>query len=745
VEKLREFPSETVKQLEALSLVARKIGTTLDLQETLDAVVSTVAELVPCSLAEISLWDQERGLLVLRSLHCSPDRIYPLGQAFPPGKGYTGWIVRHKKPLWVPDTSKRTDIRPDLLPGEKPFQSYIGFPLIAGDELIGTLVLIHERAEAFQHDDSVLVETLAGFAAAAIHKARLYEQLSHHHQELSALYSITETVNRPPKLKELMRQALDRVISVTGADGGAIRLLDPEGKNLFLATHQGLSEDYINRAGRFPISEEIVGWVARSAKPSLSKDMWTDERVSSKVLPLLKEVHHRALAQVPLMAQDKLVGTLGLVSRTPGFFSEEDLNLLNAIGQQLGIAIANAQLFEETTRRAQRLAALNAVASVFNKGIELDPLLSSALEKIIDVTGVDAALIHLIDSVTEKLQLAHVRGLSGKSLERLQKESCSGERVLRLGSIIKGKITLLVQEGSSLPLSKDDARIFLRDGVQSYIAVPLRSSKNSPGTLSVLSRKPRFFQQDDVDLIVSIGHQLGTAVENAGLRRQALEAERLVAVGRVAETVAHDLRGPLGGIINSAEYLARPHVSTDIRQKICGRMAASARRLISTVQGILDYARNGHMSTCFSSCALPAFIRETIDVFKEDFARRKIELDFNWEYDGEITMDSDRMAQVVSNITANARDAMTEGGRLTISTQKDDDWVEIRFADTGPGVPPELRDHIFEPFVSHGKKRGAGLGLSIAKRIVEEHGGRIRVEHAPSAGATFVIRLPCGA
>jgi GAF domain-containing protein len=691
--EVAKLKSQTAKQLAALSQIARKTGATLDLQETLDAIVGAVAELVPCSLAEISLWEQERGALVLRALRCSPDRAFPLGSSYPPGKGYTGWIVKHKKSLWVADISKRTDIQSDLLPGEKTFQSYIGLPLIAGEDLIGTLVLVHDEAGAFDHDDLALVETLAGYAAAAIHKARLFEQLSHHHQELAALYSIAETSNRPTDLESLMRQALDRVIEVTKAQGGAIRLLDPQDQNLVLATHRGLSEAYVRHAEGFPISQEIVGWVAREAKPSLSEDMWTDTRVSPKVRELLKEVGHRSLAQVPLMAQDRLVGTLGLVSRIPGFFSQDDLKLLNAIGQQLGVAIAN-----------------------------------------------DATNIRLIEPETGRLHMVYARGFSEKYHSWLKIESSADKSLLKL---IQNEEPLLIADTKVFPFpSEKDRRTVIKEGIRSSVDVPLRSLKRIVGTMGVTSRTPHAFGADDVDLLTAIGHQLGVAIENARLRQQALEAERLAAVGRVAGTVAHDLRGPLSGIINSADFLARPKVSAATRKKMCEGIVAAARRLISTVQGILDYARNGHMSTSFAPCHLAEFIQEVVDVFKVDFSDRKISVDMKCGYVGEVKIDSDRMAQVIHNIVANARDAMPDGGRLTIATDEKNGWINLFFTDTGPGVPPELMNRIFEPFISHGKKKGAGLGLSIARRIVEEHGGRIWAESSSAAGATFVIQLP---
>jgi GAF domain-containing protein len=738
--EVQKAKSRTAKQLEGVSQVARKIGTTLDLQETLDAVVSAVAELVPCSLAEISLWDGAQESLVLRSLRCSPDRAFPLGSIYPPGKGYTGWIVRHKKSLWVADISKRTDIQPDLLPGEKSFRSYIGLPLIAGEELIGTLVLVHDDAGAFDRDDLALVETLAGYAAAAIHKARLFEQLSHSHQELAALYSIAETTNRPPDLEALMQQALERVIEVTKAHGGAIRLLNTQEQRLVLAAHKGLSDKYIRRAQKFPLSEEIVGWVAREAKPSLSSDMWKDTRVSLEVRKLLKEVGHRSLAQVPLMAQDRLVGTLGLVARTPGFFNQEDLQLLNAIGQQLGVAIANAQLFEETQRRAQRLAALNAVAAVINQALGLDTLLSGAADKVMELTGVDAASIRLIEPESGRLRTAFARGFSKEYLEGLELES-SAEKKLSLPLLTKEP--LLIEDTRAFPFPSEKYRkTIVKERIRSCVEVPLRSLKRIVGFMEVASRTPHAFGKDDVDLLTAMGHQLAVAIENARLREQTIEAERLTAVGRVAGTVVHDLKGPLSGIINSADFLARPDVPAATRQKMCKGITGAARRLISTVQGILDYARDGHMSICFEACSLPGFIQEVIDVFQVDFNERKIKVLFQWGYSGKVKMDADRIAQVIHNVVANARDAMAEGGQLTISTNKENGHVEIRFTDTGPGVPLELTDRIFEPFVSHGKKKGAGLGLSIARRIVEEHGGRIWAENSSAGGAAFVIQLP---
>jgi GAF domain-containing protein len=559
------------EQMAAINDIARRIGATLDLRDTLDSIVEAAYELVSCDLAEISLWDEDDQLLTLQALRCEPERAFPIGKRYPAGRGFTGWLVRHKAPLLVPDIDAQADIRPDLLPGELPFKAYLGVPLIAGDELIGTLVLIHERAGGLNEDDLELLESLAAQAAVAIRNARLYEELARRHRELGALYSVAEAANRPLDLEELLQEAVDRVIDVTDAAAGAIRLLEPSAGQVVLAAHRGLSDRYVQKTDRFTVSEEIVGAVARSGTPALSTDMQSDSRVSPEISALLQEEGYRSLAQVPLRAQETVVGTLGVVAAEPGFFGDDDLRLLSAIGEQLGVAIANSQL-----------------------------------------------------------------------------------------------------------------------------------------------------------------------------RQEAIDAERLAAVGQVAASVAHELRSPLGGIMRSAEFLGRPELSASTREKLSSAVVAMARRLINTSQELLDFTRGGTMALHRATCSLPDFLEEVLEVLRVDFSDRGIAVETDWGYRGRIRMDAGRMAQVVYNIAANARDAMPHGGQLTVATEQVGEQIELRFTDTGPGVPGEMRERIFEPFVSYGKREGAGLGLAIAERIVQEHGGTIEVESPEAGGAAFVVRLPLG-
>jgi signal transduction histidine kinase len=551
-------------QMLILNELAQRINASLDLQATLDAIVAAAAELIPCALAEVSLWDEQSQMLTLHALHCDPERTFPLRHSFPPGEGYTGWLVRHRQPLLVPDVEARIDIRPQLLPGELPFQAYAGVPLLAGETLVGTLVLVSEDKGAFDASDMQLLQALAHHATTAIGNARLYEQATRRNRRLSALFAIAEVVNRPGDLDRILAEGLRQVLAVTGLEMGAIALSDARTGRLALRCQAGMSSG-------------LQGW-------------------------LEEQLDRKSLAEWP-----------------------------------------------------------------------------------------------------------------------------EGERL---------QIEEIPPEGPGIPPQRRD------EGIRLTAKVPLFAEGELIGVLSIASREPRPFTSEERSLLQAIGQQLGTAIANARLHQEVLMAERLAAVGRVAASVAHDLRSPLGGILRSAEFLARPELSPEMRQKLSQAVISLIHRLINTTQQILDYVHQEKLPLRRVPCPLSAFLDEVLAVLDVDLSDRGIEVIRHCDYRGEVVMDADRMAQVVYNIAANARDAMPSGGTFTIATQQNGDQVELRFGDTGPGVREELRERVFEPFFTYGKREGAGLGLSIARRIVEEHGGKLWIEGGEEEGATFVLSLP---
>ncbi len=885
-----------------------RFNSTLDLRSTLDSIVDAAAELVPCVLVEISLWDAEEQRLTREAFHSKQEFTFPDEESDPTGRGYADWLVHHKQPLLVPDLTTQKDDPSEQLGGEveSPSKAYLGLPLLAGDELIGTLVLIHHRAGAFGYQDVERLQDLAADAAMAVRNAALYEKLTRSHRELAALNSVAATSNQALDLKTLMPDALERVIECLGGDAGGIRLVDPVDQKLVLSFIQGMSDDYLAAVGSLSLGEGIVGNIALTGEPALLADLSEDPRLKPGVLSELKKEGFRSFAVVPLGSREEIVGTLGVASRKRGVFGPGDIDLLTAMGHQIGVAIANAQLFEETQQKARDLAALNAVASIVNQPLGLQEIIDQALEKVMAAVGTDVAEIQLYDQLTHNVLITSVvanRGEDLRLMERIRLEkiipgglaqfgdpfvtedsgfghstdtalpTCGtiacipmmiGEKTVGILGVYSrscheftaDELDLLVTMGRQLGTAAERARlardlkqrareleaahavaatvnrpgqlteilgeglrqalavtglemgsIFVWDSeaeelrlnchqgmspsfaewIQRHVAgkspdiwslvedwseeeridieeisldsdelpdelraeairltadVPLFAEGAVVGVLTVATRSAHLFTPEEQSVLQAIGHQLGTAIANTQLRQDALNSERLAALGRVAAGVAHDLRSPLGSIMRSAEFLARPELSQLTRQRLSSAIVAMARRLINTSQELLDYARGGQMALHRIPRSLPTFLEEVLEVLRVDLSDRGIAVETDWGYTGPVAIDSDRMAQAVYNIAANARDAMPNGGRLTIATKRVRDTVELRFADTGPGIPADLVERVFEPFVSHGKEEGAGLGLAIAQRIVQEHGGDIELESPPGAGATFTIRLP---
>jgi signal transduction histidine kinase len=238
---------------------------------------------------------------------------------------------------------------------------------------------------------------------------------------------------------------------------------------------------------------------------------------------------------------------------------------------------------------------------------------------------------------------------------------------------------------------------------------------------------------------------------------EARRSERLAALGQLSAGLAHEIRNPLGVIKGSAEMLTQKLAeSNPLATELAGYISVETNRLSALVTRFLDFARPLHadLSPSEISAVLDRALNDVGQFWKGPPVRVEKEYQSNLP---QVEMDEALCEQAFVNIIQNAYDAMSSnnGGVLRVrasaerrSTREREnvDGVEVRIADTGPGIPPELREQMFNPFVTT-KKSGVGLGLSIVSKIVDGHHGSVRIEDAPSGdgtnqGACFVIFLP---
>jgi len=227
-----------------------------------------------------------------------------------------------------------------------------------------------------------------------------------------------------------------------------------------------------------------------------------------------------------------------------------------------------------------------------------------------------------------------------------------------------------------------------------------------------------------------------------------LQHERLVDMGKLATTVAHEIKTPLvaiGGFARRAlkaleepERQPRHELSVIIRE---------VQRLERITAEILDYSKEIHLN--LEPIDLRMTLEDAMEVVETRVAQANIQIERRYaEGPCEVLADPRRIKQVMLNLLENAIDAMSQadnekspGGRLTVSTRMGPEYAEVELADTGPGIPHDLFDRVFTPFFTT-KATGSGLGLSVSRRIVADHGGRIRLEIGDGGGTCFIIELP---
>jgi two-component system NtrC family sensor kinase len=225
-------------------------------------------------------------------------------------------------------------------------------------------------------------------------------------------------------------------------------------------------------------------------------------------------------------------------------------------------------------------------------------------------------------------------------------------------------------------------------------------------------------------------------------RRRMMESERLAIIGKLAADVAHELNNPLQGIVTFSLLLREKMPPEDRSRAWVDKIVAQAERCRLIIRALLDFSRP--RKPVVKPASVNALLEECLALVENHAQIQNIEIVRHLGQDvPEVVIDPSLMQQVFMNLILNAADAMSDGGRLTLTTRLAGGMVETEFADTGCGVPEENLDRLFEPFFSTKPLgKGAGLGLSICFGIVKEHHGTISVESEEGRGAKFVVQLP---
>jgi signal transduction histidine kinase len=225
-------------------------------------------------------------------------------------------------------------------------------------------------------------------------------------------------------------------------------------------------------------------------------------------------------------------------------------------------------------------------------------------------------------------------------------------------------------------------------------------------------------------------------------QRQQIETERVAAIGRAASSLSHDLRHYLAAVVANAEFLYEADELKLDKHEIYKEIQTASNQMTDLIDSLRELA---HQRRAISPVAtsLDQILRRAIDAVKvrPEFRNRQIVVVANGDVEG--VFDPRKLERVFFNLLLNACEATPDGhNRVLVEVQSRRDSFEIRVVDQGPGVPPAIRDHVFDPFVSSGKSNGTGLGLAIVSKIVHDHGGSVSVESTSQTGTVMLVTLP---
>jgi two-component system NtrC family sensor kinase len=233
----------------------------------------------------------------------------------------------------------------------------------------------------------------------------------------------------------------------------------------------------------------------------------------------------------------------------------------------------------------------------------------------------------------------------------------------------------------------------------------------------------------------------------AELRRmqaQMIQSEKMVAIGKLAAGVAHEINNPLTGVLTNSSLMLEDMGDDHPWREDIQTIVNETLRCRKIVKGLLDFSRQTKPQRTLLD--LNQVVEDTLSLVRNQTVFRNTKLVYELDpHLPTVLADADQMRQVVLNIVLNAAEAMVQGGELRVASSADPaaKAVELRISDTGPGIPDEVRARIFEPFFTT-KKTGTGLGLAVAYGIIERHHGRIRIESARGRGTTFIVSVPIG-
>jgi PAS domain S-box-containing protein len=710
------------REAEALTELGGAIASSLDLEKILSLVVDRACALLGTQRSAVALVKADRpNTAVLFVASRGMSRAFQAMRPLHPRDGTTPTAIAERRPVWSADLLN--DPAFDLTPSTRAaveaegYRAVLSVPLLVGDRVLGALVTYRDDVGPFSDRQVELMQAFAHQAALALENSRLYEESERRRRESEVFAEVAQAITSSLDIDTVLRRITDSAKELVGSDLAMIGFREGEAEAVTVRHRVG-SRYTSDRTFTIEPGKGFGGQALLSGRPFRTDDYMSDPDFGKDYVGAIVKDESVSAMVVPIKSEERVVGLLYVANRSRRPFSDRDEATLLRLADEAAVAIRNAQLFasERESERRYRTLVESSIQGIHIQRdwvtLFVNPAFARMLgyDRTADLVGLDAR-----------------RWMAPQELSRLE-----SDRVARL----RGE-----------PVSTQyELQAIRRDG--SLIWVDIQ-------TAEILWEGEPAVQSTVLDITERKRAEQALRQSEAQLR----QVQKMEAVGQLAGGVAHDFNNLLTVITGRTELLLLRLATDDPHRRDVELVRKTADRAASLTQQLLAFSRKQMLQprvldlngvVAGMAQMLKPLIGETIDLVTS--------LD---PILGRVKADPAQIEQIVMNLAVNARDAMPQGGRLTIETSNvelDSAFVEthpgagvgphamLSVRDTGTGMSPEVQAHLFEPFfTTKGVGKGTGLGLATVYGIVKQHGGYIRIESTAGAGTTvriYLARIP---